>query len=149
MTSIARVVLLALLASFASASSAADDDAAVIAQLTKQAAQWDRDLVAKDRDGVARNMAADFEQIRGSGAIVDRATFIADVLADGFRMDPYVVEDFRVKRYGDTALLYGRIRITGVDQGERYTTHFRYIDTYVRRDGEWKVVSVQITPMKD
>ena len=31
------------------------------------------------------------------------------------------------------------------NQGEPFASHYRYIDIYVRHDGEWKIVSVQIT----
>jgi len=60
-------------------------------------------------------------------------------------IDPYTVEEFEVRLYGDVALLSGRTRMTGRSDGRLFTSHYRYIDTYVRRDGAWKVVSVQIT----
>ena len=116
--------------------------------LAAQADAWDKALVAKDRVGIESNMAPEFLQLRGSGQLVGREQFIRDVLDPAFSMDPYKVEDWEVRLFGDTALVYGRIRMTGVADGERWSTHFRYIDTYVRRDGRWKVVSVQITPMR-
>jgi hypothetical protein len=35
--------------------------------------------------------------------------------------------------------------MTGRYQGEAFTSDYRYIDVYVKRDGRWQVVSVQIT----
>lgn len=115
--------------------------------LAAQADAWDKAIVAKDRAGIEANMWPDFRQIRGGGHVADRAEFIKDVLDPGFSMDPYVVEDFEIRLFGDTALLYGRIRMSGKDGADRWNAHFRYIDTYVRRDGHWKVVSVQVTPI--
>lgn len=115
--------------------------------LASQAEAWDKALIAKDRAGIEANMASDFRQLRGGGQIVGREEFIRDVLDPAFSMEPYVVEDFEIRLLGDAALLYGRIRMSGRDGGARWSTHFRYIDTYVRRDGRWKVVSVQVTPL--
>jgi ketosteroid isomerase-like protein len=58
-----------------------------------------------------------------------------------------VVEDFDVRVYGDVALLSGRTRMTGNYRGEPFASHYRYIDIYVRRGSEWKIVSVQISPI--
>lgn len=58
-----------------------------------------------------------------------------------------MVEDFDVRLYGDVALLSGRTRMTGSYDGKAFASHYRYIDVYVRRQGVWKIVSVQITKM--
>lgn len=115
--------------------------------LAAQAHAWDKALIAKDRAGIEANMAPEFRQLRSGGKIVGREEFINDVLDPGFSMDPYSVEDFEIRFFGDTALVYGRIRMSGRDGAERWSAHFRYIDTYVRRGGRWQVVSVQITPL--
>jgi len=118
-----------------------------VRELTALSHAWDKAIVERNIAGVESNMAPDFKQIRGSGVVVDREQFIRDITDPALKIDPYVVEDFSVHLLGDTALLYGRIHMTGADSGERFASHFRYIDIYVRRDGKWKVVSVQITPM--
>ena len=115
--------------------------------LTAQADAWDKALIAKDRAGIEANMAPEFRQIRGGGHVATRDEFIKDVLDPAFSMDPYTVEDFEIRLFGDTALLYGRIRMGGRDGADRWSAHFRYIDTYVRREGRWQVVSVQVTPI--
>jgi len=115
--------------------------------LAAQADAWDKALIAKDRAGIEANMAPEFVQLRGGGQLVGRDEFIRDVLEPTFSMDPYEVEDWDAKLFGDTALVYGRIRMSGLDEGKRWSVHFRYIDTYVRRNGKWQVVSVQVTPM--
>jgi ketosteroid isomerase-like protein len=108
---------------------------------------WDQAIIKRDIPGVEANVASDFQQIRGSGRVVGREQFIRDITAPTLKIDPYVVEDFGVRVYGDTALLTGRIRMSGTASGERFEEHFRYIDVYVRRGGKWQVVSIQITPM--
>ena len=130
-----------------SVAAAPASDAETVKELTALSDAWDKAIINHDRAGVEGNMAPDFKQIRGSGNVVGREEFIRDILDPQGKIDPYKVEDFSVKLLGDTALLYGRIRMTGTDEGKRFESHFRYIDIYVRRGGKWKVVSVQITPM--
>jgi ketosteroid isomerase-like protein len=126
---------------------AADVEAATIAALTAQADAWDKAIVRKERAAVESNMAEDFRQIDGFGNFETKASFVEGIVSDNLTIDPYTVEDFEVRLYGDVALLSGRTRMTGRYDGEDFTSHYRYIDTYVRRDGAWKVVSVQITKL--
>ena len=114
-----------------------------------QADAWDKAIVAKDAAAVAANVAPDFTQIESGGAVIGRDEFVKDLLDPTLRIDPYKVEDFGVRIYGDTALLTGRIRMTGASEGKPFASHFRYIDVYVKRDGVWKVVSIQITRMRE
>ena len=39
--------------------------------------------------------------------------------------------------------------MTGSYAGKAFKSNYRYIDVYVREGGQWKVASVQITPMPD
>jgi ketosteroid isomerase-like protein len=146
----ARFLLLAIGAAlFAACASAPPAAPALDVQtlLTAQADAWDRAIVAKDAAGIDANIAADFTQIQSNGAVIGKAQFIVDLLDPNTSIDPYRVEDFGVRVYGDTALLTGRIRMTGVEEGKRFESHFRYIDVYVRRAGRWQVVSIQVTRM--
>lgn len=127
-------------------------DPALVAALTRQADQWDKDIVRKDAAAIAANMAEDFRQIASDGSVADKAAFLRDLTSAELTIDPYTVEDFDVRIYGDAgdvALLCGRTRMTGRYKGEPFTTHYRYIDTYVRRDGRWQVVSVQTTRIRE
>lgn len=121
------------------------DTAALVARLTAQADAWDKAIVRKDRAAIEANMADDFRQIDSQGNLETKASFVADLVSPDLRIDPYSVEDFEVRLYGDVALLSGRTRMTGQYQGKPFSTHYRYIDIYVRRNGEWKIVSVQIS----
>lgn len=121
------------------------DPASTMAQLKRQADAWDRAIVAKDLEGIAGNMCDDFRQIGGDGAVENRESFLRDLIADDLRIDPYTVDEFEIRLYGDTALLSGRTRMTGQDAGVPFAVHYRYIDVYIRTAGVWKVCSVQTT----
>lgn len=140
----ARCVL-ALAAASAPLAAAASPSAADLDQLTRQAHAWDQAIIRKDRAAIEANMADDFRQIDGDANIEDKSSFVDGLLSPQLKIDPYTVEELEVRQYGDTALLSGRTRMTGSWEGKPWTTHYRYIDIYVKRDGAWKIVSVQIT----
>ena len=108
---------------------------------------WDQAIIRKDRAAIADNMSEDFRHIGSSGQISDKKTFVDDLMAPDVRIDPYTVEDFEIRLYGDVALLSGGTRMTGSEAGKPFTTHYRYIDVYVKRQGKWRVASVQISRM--
>ncbi|HEV6967322.1 nuclear transport factor 2 family protein [Roseateles sp.] len=144
-----RRPLLALALALAAGLAQAAPDAALAARLKAQADAWDRAIVAKDRAAIEANMADDFRQIDGRGNVETHASFVAGLMSPDLVIDPYTVEDFDVRLYGDTALLSGRTRMTGRYQGQPFKSHYRYIDIYVKRGGAWKIVSVQISRIPD
>ncbi len=120
-------------------------DAALVAALAAQADRWDKAIVRKDRAAIEANMADDFRNIDGAGDVESKAPFVDDLMAPELVIHPYTVDDFDVRVYGDVALLSGRTRMTGSYRGKAFASHYRYIDIYLRRGGEWKIVSVQIS----
>ena len=128
---------------------AAGSDHALAAQLKAQADAWDQAIIRKDAKAIAENMSGDFRHIDKSGDMSDRAAFLRDLLSPDLVIHPYGVEDFDIRIYGDCALLCGRTRMTGTYQGKPFRSHYRYVDTYVRQDGRWRVCSVQVTAVPE
>ena len=116
--------------------------------LIAQADAWDKAIVRKDRAAVEANVAPGFFHIGGDGSVSDRAAFLADLLDPELTIAPYTVEDLSVRLPGpDTALLSGTTHMTGSYKGTPFESNYRYIDTYVRKNGLWQVVAVQITKL--
>jgi ketosteroid isomerase-like protein len=141
----AALLLTALSACASTPMTDSPPDPQTVALLTQQADAWDKAIVRKDRAAIEANMAEDFRQIDGSGNLETKQSFVDDLMSPQLVIDPYVVEDFDVRIYGDTALLSGRTRMTGKYDGKPFATHYRYIDIYVKRAGRWQIVSVQIS----
>ena len=119
------------------------DDAVEL--LARQADLWDKAIVRKDRAAIEANMGDDFRQIDGAGNLETKVSFVEGIMSPSLEIDAYTVEDFDVRLYGDVALLSGRTNMTGRYDGKPFSSHYRYIDIYVRRGGVWKIVSVQIS----
>ena len=121
----------------------------VIAALKSQSDRWDQAIIRRDLKGIADNMAEDFRHIGMSGEISDRAKFLKEIVSPDLVINPYTVEDFDIRVYGECALLCGKTKMTGIYKGKPFESHYRYIDTYRRVGGEWKVCSVQTTGMRE
>jgi ketosteroid isomerase-like protein len=114
-------------------------------RLKQQADQWDRDIIRKDSNAIAANMSDDFRHIGKTGEVTDRNTFLHSIMSPDLVINPYTVEDFDIRIYGECALLCGRTKMSGTYQGKPFHSYYRYIDIYSRINGQWKVCNVQIT----
>jgi ketosteroid isomerase-like protein len=121
------------------------DPAADQATLQALSDAWDKAIWTKDRPAIEGNMADDFRQIDGYAHLETKQSFVDGLMDPKLAIEPYAIEDFEVRLYGDTALVSGASAMHGTFEGKPFTSHYRYIDIYVRRAGTWKIVSVQIS----
>jgi ketosteroid isomerase-like protein len=116
--------------------------------LRKQADAWDVAIVKKDRKAIADNMSESFFMIGSSGETENKAQFVADLTSPNITIEPYTVDEFKVRIYGDTALINGATNMHGVEGGKPFSSHYRFTDTYVKEGGVWRIVNVQTTRIK-
>jgi ketosteroid isomerase-like protein len=92
-------------------------------------------------DEIAKFLSDDFLSVGGGGVST------RDQYLDGFKSSPHTSKmthtDERVRMYGDTAVITGHSVTTRSDRNAPVVT--RYTHVYVKRGGEWKLVSMQNT----
>ncbi|MDQ0466417.1 hypothetical protein QO010_004210 [Caulobacter ginsengisoli] len=100
-----------------------------------------------DGDGAAlgRILADDYRLIGGGANVEDKAQFIADFTAPGFKLDPFTVREKIDKVWADGAITGGLVDFCGTDGGKHFCQTFRFSDVWARRDGTWKLVYSQVT----
>jgi ketosteroid isomerase-like protein len=107
---------------------------------------WTKALVRADRVTLDRIMADDFffaYPMEGD----DKAQFVGDVVSGDVKVESLTRENITVRIWGDTAVLTGRDSARWSYQGRDFSGHYKVINVYVRRDGEWRLVSVQACPI--
>lgn len=127
---------------------AQDADKTLAVALKKQADAWDVAIVKKDRKAIAGNMSESFFMIGSSGETSNKAQFVDDLTSADITIEPYSVDEFKIRIYGNTAIINGATNMHGVQSGKPFTTHYRFTDTYVKEGGAWHVVNVQTTRIK-
>ena len=91
----------------------------------------------------------EFICITPTGARVGRAAYLK-AWASGFdaeRIPYYDYRDERIDVFGDTALVRSTNKRIGSKDGVETVGMTMYTDIYVRRDGTWKCIQAQITPV--
>jgi ketosteroid isomerase-like protein len=131
-----------MVAAFPATAQPTDDNA----QVRAAAHAFEEAQQRSDGAALERLLAPDFLFVRGSGRIGDRRDFIAGFTTPGAKIEPLVIRDPLFLRVStDVAIVGGEAWIKGVENGKPFAQHFRYSDTFARRDGRWLVVYTQIT----
>ena len=102
-------------------------------------------IVKNDLEGIGRLVTDDWIIIDPNGEIVDRSRFFEVVKSGGLAHDMMASEDFRVRVYGDTAVVTGVTRTRGKFMGQEFSTRERATDVFVKRDGRWQCVLTHLT----
>lgn len=106
---------------------------------------WNDAFYRKDIAFIEKVLADEFVATYDDGSRGDRAKELALATSFNQQVESAVQEDFTVKVYGNTAVVWFTLRLTGMRQGERTELSFRYTDVFVMRDGRWQCVSTQST----
>jgi hypothetical protein len=106
---------------------------------------WNDAFYKHDVTFIERLLADEFIATYDDGTRGDKQKELA--LAAGFnqQVESAIQDDFIVKVYRDTAVVWFTLNIVGVRQGQRSTLTLRYTDVWVFRDGRWQCVSTQST----
>ena len=90
-------------------------------------------IVSNDLERIGQLVADDWIIIDPNGEMVDRARFSEVVKSGALTHDTMESEDFRVRVYGDSAVVTGVTRTKGKFMGQEFSTQERATDVFVRR----------------
>jgi len=106
---------------------------------------WDAAFVAKDMRFIERVLAEEFVATYGDGTRGDKAAEMTQTLDFDQRVDSSVLDSFRVRIYGDAAVVWFSRHMTGPKSGKIVAVTYRFVDVFVKRSGRWQCVSSQST----
>jgi ketosteroid isomerase-like protein len=102
-------------------------------------------IVRNDLEGIGRLVADDWIIIDPNGEIVDRARFFNVIKSGALTHHMMESEDFRVRVYGDSAVVTGVTSTKGKFMGQEFSTQERATDVFVKRDRRWQCVLTHLT----
>ena len=70
---------------------------------------------------------------------------IADTLSNTNTVTSAELSDVKVRVYGDTAVVTGRLHRVGKDKKGSFDRNFMFTDTFIRRDDRWQIIATQAT----
>lgn len=132
-----------------SGAAVASDDVAAQQEILRVEAELLHAWETGDATTVRRDLDPSFTLVDSRGNITDYAANVAEVE----KRDPaYTVfrnRDQAVRVYGDSAVVIGITRVEGASGGAQFQAEFRFTDTWVKRDGRWKLAASHATRLAD
>jgi len=116
-------------------------------QVIATEAEWVQAEVDRDAAVLGRILDDRFLVNSSTGKLSDKASVIADVL--GWKMVSQTITDRTVVVDGDTAIVFGTANFRFAVEGkEDEVSAGRYTTTYIKRDGRWRALALQMTALK-
>jgi ketosteroid isomerase-like protein len=117
-------------------------DQEILIQLERD---WDAALHRADADFIETILADEYIATYPDGSRGDKAKELALTASFNQAVESSMVDEFTVKVYGDTAVVWFTQHVTGSSQGRTLEVTYRYVDVFVIRDGRWQCVTSQST----
>jgi ketosteroid isomerase-like protein len=114
-------------------------------KLLKIEKEFAQAIVRNDLEGIGRIVADEWIIIEPNGDIVDRARFFEVIKSGALTHDMMESKDFRVRVYGDSAVVTAVTCTKGKFMGQEFSTQERATDVFVKRDGRWQCVLTHLT----
>jgi hypothetical protein len=109
---------------------------------------WNEALYRNDVAFIENLLADEFIVTYEDGSRGDKAKELALVAQFNQHVESAIQDEFTVKVYRETAVVWFTLRLVGLKQGQRTELTMRYTDVWVLRDGDWKCVSSQSTRVR-
>jgi ketosteroid isomerase-like protein len=98
-------------------------------------------LVKLDLAFLDRILADDFMTTSSGGTVFTKAQLIANLKSGGYVFISAMLDDIKVRIYGDVAVVTGRNTVKGTLKGKDFSGQERWTDTFIKRDGRWQAVA--------
>jgi ketosteroid isomerase-like protein len=117
-------------------------DQEVLIELEKS---WNQAFYNKDLKFIESILADEFISTYEDGTRADKKKELALSAAFDQAVESAVQDDFTIRIFGDTAVVWFTLHIVGIKQGQRAELTLSYTDVWVLRDGNWRCVSAHST----
>lgn len=107
--------------------------------------RWDAAFHNRDQKFIETLLADEFVVTYGDGSRGDKAKELSLALDFNQQIDSSKLDEFIVKVYGNTAVVWFTQHLVGPVKGQPVAVQYRYVDVWVNRDGAWKCVASQST----
>jgi len=107
--------------------------------------KWDAAFHSQDAAFIETVLADEFIATYGDGTRGNKAKELALARSFDQQVDSSRLDDFIVKVYRDTAVVWFTQYLVGPVKGKPTEVQYQYMDVWVVRDGRWQAVASQST----
>ena len=102
---------------------------------------WARGVVRRDTALFQRMLDPRF--IYTEDAVVMDKPELIKAIRDGDRVESASNSDMVVHDHGGTAIVTGILRMRGTAASGRFDRRYRFTDTWMRKNGQWRIIAAQ------
>jgi ketosteroid isomerase-like protein len=137
-----------LLLSAGVAALAQDDSALVTSKIVAMEKAWNQAFKLRDAKAVDGILADDIILINDDGSLQTKTDFLKLIhSAKASEEERVTPESINVHVQGDVAIATGVFRSKGTKGGKEYSRQDRFVDTWMKKNGNWVCVSASATPV--
>jgi hypothetical protein len=104
----------------------------------------DADLI-NEPDAMDRLLANGYVGTSADGTVTDKSQLLASMRDRQFQYYSMQLADVQIHAFGRTAVVTGRIDVTGTDRDGDFTRSYRYTRVWQKQSGGWKAIAFQAT----
>lgn len=112
--------------------------------------RWTQAHEENNFTALADLMDEDYQRIDDKGNLLNKTETLATYTPDSRFWDEAESDQYTVQIFGDTAILTGRWRARGVNNGQHFDYAARFVTVYINRSADptdWKLLFEQSTPV--
>jgi len=102
-------------------------------------------LLRGDTAALDRMTSSDYTFINQRGELRTKAEIVSGFKSGTYKYEARQISDLRVRVYGNTAIVTGRAMQKGVENTKDYSGENRFTRVYVKQEGRWVSVALQVT----
>lgn len=125
-----------------------EDEARLVADLLETERKWAAAHLDLDLEVLEDILADQYRQIQSDGTVIGKEELLASYRSDHRRWEIAKGDHYEVRLLGDTALLIGRWRGVGENNGENFDYSARFLAVYQLEYGKWKLISDVSVPLE-
>ena len=111
--------------------------------------QVERDLAKayqrSDVAGITKGVMEDYTLTNSSGKVTTRKGDLEEAKKVDPKYETFENEDMKVRVHSDTAVVLGVTHVKGVSGGKPFEARFKFTDTFVKDNGQWRLYAGHVT----
>ena len=140
------ILLLAAISGLFQASAAISKDAFDLKELYRLEDVWNTAHVKGDADELDKLWASDLIVTIAAMPVMKKADALAMVKSNRMPFTRYETSELSVKRFGESALVTGRLQRERLMNGKNMSDDWRFTKVYVMSQGRWQVIAWHASP---
>ena len=102
-----------------------------------------------DLETLEHILSDQYRQVQADGKVIGKQDLLASYRSGLRNWEIAESDQYEIRMLGETALLIGRWRGKGVNQGDKFDYSARFLTVYQREAGEWKLISDVSVPLEE